>query len=92
MLIVCSVECVTTACVEFLLQQLEEKNAIGFLRYARAHFLPRYLKSDLDDPKRSTINFFSCFYQAGISGHELNIGEIQVPGRLYLPYIYSIML
>ena len=37
-----SVECVSVACVEFLLQQLEEENAVGFLLYARAHFLPRY--------------------------------------------------
>jgi hypothetical protein len=36
------VECVSEACVDFLLQQLTVENAVGFYTYARGYFLPRY--------------------------------------------------
>jgi hypothetical protein len=40
--LLCSVECVSEACVDFLLQQLTVENAVGFYTYARGYFLPRY--------------------------------------------------
>jgi hypothetical protein len=36
------VECAVEACVDFLLHKLHEENAVGFLQYARIHFLSRH--------------------------------------------------
>ncbi len=54
----CSVECVSEACVDFLLQQLTVENAVGFYTYARGYFLPRYSHRDHFLPRYSHRNHF----------------------------------